>query len=144
MSCSIVTVNLDIMSFFYFFFFPLFFWDRPIGQRQSTRGSWPPGKRANFIVGNPDIVTPTLNVNPTLFAIPCKFFGGIVELQCCNYYHLPIGFPSKSESSMTIVHHKLLTRERRVLANGWTHPSSMTIFVHIFIKNVIREVTVLT
>ena len=42
---------------------------------------------------------------------------------------------------MTIFHHKLLTREGRVLANGWTHPSSMTIFVHLFIRSVIRKVT---
>ena len=33
-----------------------------------------------------------------------------------------------------IFHHKLLTREGRVLANGWTHPSSMTIFVQLIHK----------
>ena len=26
--------------------------------------------------------------NPTLFIIPC-IFEGIIDLQCCNYYHLP-------------------------------------------------------
>ena len=50
-------------------------------------------------------------------------------------------FSSKLQSSMTIFHHKLLTREGRVTANGWTHPSSMTVFVHLFIRNVIQKVT---
>ena len=45
---------------------------------------------------------------------------------------------------MTLFHHKLLTREGRVLADGWTHPSSMTVFVHVFIKNVIQKVSVVT
>ena len=31
---------------------------------------------------------------------------------------------------MTIFHHKLLTREGRVLANGWPHPPSMIVFVN--------------
>jgi hypothetical protein len=34
---------------------------------------------------------------------------------------------------MTIFHDKLLTKESRVLANGWTHPSSMTVFINLFI-----------
>ena len=45
---------------------------------------------------------------------------------------------------MTIFHHKLLTREEMVLANGWTHPSSMTIFVNLFTRNFIPKVTILT
>ena len=36
------------------------------------------------------------------------------------------------QSSLIIFHHKLLTREGKVLANGRTHPWSMTIFVHLF------------
>ena len=35
-------------------------------------------------------------------------------------------------------------RECRVLASAWTHPSSMTIFVHLFIRSVIRKVTIVT
>ena len=36
-----------------------------------------------------------------------------------------------------------MTREGRVLANGWTHPSSMTIFAHSFIRNCdIQKVTI--
>ena len=37
---------------------------------------------------------------------------------------------------MTTFHHKLVTREGRVSANGWTHPSSscVTVFVHLFIQ----------
>ena len=40
------------------------------------------------------------------------------------------------------IHHKLLTREGRVVATGWTHPSSMTIFVHLFIRGVIWNATI--
>ena len=64
------------------------------------------------------LLSPTLNVNLTLFVIPCKLFWGITDLQCCNYCHLPSNFSSKLQSSMTIFHHKLLTREVRVLVNG--------------------------
>ena len=42
------------------------------------------------------------------------------------------------------IHHKLLTREGRVVATGWTHPSSMTIFVHLCIRGVIWKVTIVT
>ena len=43
---------------------------------------------------------------------------------------------------MTIIHHKLLTREGGDLANyGWTHPTSMTKFVRLFIRSVIRKAT---
>ena len=39
---------------------------------------------------------------------------------------------------MTIFHHKLLTREGRVLAYEYTHDSSfMTIYVHLLIQKVI-------
>ena len=43
---------------------------------------------------------------------------------------------------MTISHHKLLTREGRVLENGWTHPSFMTIEVQVFTRSVIRKATI--
>ena len=29
-----------------------------------------------------------------------------MDLQCCNYCHLPNGFSSKLQSSMTVFHHK--------------------------------------
>ena len=51
-----------------------------------------------------------------------------------NYCHLSSDFSSRFQSSIAIFHHKLLTREGMVWANGWTHPSSMTIFVHLFIS----------
>ena len=78
-------------------------------------------------------MSPTLNVNLTLFAISCKFLG-IIDLQSCKKLSVPSGFSSKVQSSMTTFHHKLLTIEGRVLANGWTHPSSMTIFVPLIHK----------
>ena len=43
-------------------------------------------------------------------------------------------FSSIFQSSMTIFHHKLPTREDRVLTNGWTQPSSMTILANLFIN----------
>jgi hypothetical protein len=86
------------------------------------------------------IMSPTLHVKPTLFAIPCKFLGD-TDLQCCNFYHWPIDLSSKFQSSMTIPDHKLLTREGSVWANVWTHPSSMTILVNLFIRSVIWKVT---
>ena len=30
------------------------------------------------------------------------------------------------------------------LANGWTHPLSMTTFVHLFIRSILRKVTIVT
>ena len=45
---------------------------------------------------------------------------------------------------MTIFHHELLTQEGRVSANGWTHPSSMTIFVHLFIRSFIQKIASVT
>ena len=46
-------------------------------------------------------------------------FWGTIHLQCCNYCPLRSNFSSKFQSSMTTFHHKLLTREGRVLANEW-------------------------
>ena len=57
---------------------------------------------SNCLAQYPRVVSPTLNVNPILFVIPCKFFGG---LQCCNYCHLLSDFSSKFQSSMTILYY---------------------------------------
>ena len=85
-------------------------------------------------------MSPTLNVNSTLFVIPLR----IIDLQCRNYCHLQSDFSSKFKSSIRIFHHKLLTRGGRVLANAWTHLSCMTIFVQLFIRSVIWKVTIVT
>ena len=37
-----------------------------------------------------------------------------------------------------------MTREGRLLAKAWTHPSFMTVFVHLFIRSVIQKVTIMT
>jgi hypothetical protein len=88
-------------------------------------------------------VSPTPNDNPTIFVIPCRFFiflrGGIIIFKCCNYCHLPSDFASKFQSSRTIFIHKLLIREDRILANGWTRPSSMTILVNLIKRSVIQK-----
>jgi hypothetical protein len=55
----------------------------------------------SILIVTRSVVSPTLNVNPTLFVIPCKFCFGITNLYCCNYYHLPNDFSSKFQSSMT-------------------------------------------
>jgi hypothetical protein len=94
-----------------------------------------------FSVIDSNFLSPTLNVNSTLFVIPCKLFWGMIDLHYCNYCHLLSGSSSKFQSSMITFHHKL--KEGRVLANGWTHPSSMTIFVHLIIS-VIQNVIIMT
>jgi hypothetical protein len=81
------------------------------------------------------IVSPTLNANPTLFVIPCNFLRDY-RFSVLHILSLTNRFSSKFQSSMTIVYHKLLTREGRILANRWAHPSSMTIFVHLSIRSV--------
>ena len=68
----------------------------------------------------------------------------LIDLQCCNYCHLPSYFASKFLSSMIVFHHKLSTREGKVLANGWTHPSSMNVSVQLFIRSVTQKVTIVT
>ena len=67
-----------------------------------------------------------------------------MDLQCCIDCLLPSDFSSKILSSMIVFHHKLKTTNGRVMANGWTRPSSMRVFVHFFIGSVIRKVTTVT
>ena len=66
------------------------------------------------------IVTNTILLTQYFFGHSLWNSRGIID--CCKYCHLPSHFPSTIESSMTIFHQKLLTREGRVVANGWTHP----------------------
>ena len=73
---------------------------------------------AQYLIVNCGVVSPILNVNPTLLVIPRKVLWGVIDLQCHNYCHLPCDFSSNIQSSITIFHHKLLTTEGRVLANG--------------------------
>ena len=53
---------------------------------------------------NYGIVSPTLNVYPTLFIISCEFLGDYA-FTSCKYCHLPSDFSSKYQSSMTTFHH---------------------------------------
>ena len=63
-------------------------------------------------------------MSPTFFCHSLQRFWGMIDLQCCNYCHLPSdNVSSRFQSSMTIFQHKLLIREGRVLSNGWTYPS---------------------
>ena len=65
-----------------------------------------------------DIVTPTLMLTQQFLSFLVNWGGGVIGLQCCNYYHLPSDSSSKFQSSVTIFHHKVLRREGRVLDNG--------------------------
>ena len=64
---------------------------------------------------NPCSTKPIGCLNPTLTTVPCKkiFFWGGLDLQYCDYCHLPSDSSSKFPSSTVIFHHKLLTRECR-------------------------------
>ena len=37
------------------------------------------------LVVNRGIVSPPLDIKPMLIVISCRFMGGIIDLQCCNY-----------------------------------------------------------
>ena len=39
---------------------------------------------AQYELNSVGAVSPTLNVNRTLFVIPCKFVRGVIDLKCCN------------------------------------------------------------
>ena len=57
--------------------------------------------------------------------------------------------PLPNKIIKTIKNHKTLLicvvdKRRYVLANEKTHPSSMTLFVHLFIRIVIQKVTIVT
>ena len=45
-----------------------------------------------------------------------------MDLQCCNYCHLPSHFPSKLQSFTIVFHHKLVTRERQGIGQ-WMNSS---------------------
>ena len=66
----------------------------------------------------------------------------IVHLQCCNYSHRPNHFHLNFNHPWQHFSHRFLAREGGILANRWTHPSSMTIFVCLFIRSVIQKVTI--
>ena len=58
-------------------------------------------------------------------------FGGVLDLQCCKYFSLTKWIFIQISINISS---NFLTREGRVLANGCTHLSSMTIFVHFIYK----------
>ena len=71
----------------------------------------------------------TLNMIFSVTNSNCKLRYSVTTTKCqpniicrschyCNYCHLPSDFSSKLQLLMTIFHHKLLTREGRILANS--------------------------
>jgi hypothetical protein len=69
------------------------------------------------LIVNRGILLQTLNVNPTLFVIPCveklgRGEGGIVGLQCCNWCQLPSEFSPEFQSSMTQFHCEFADKRR--------------------------------
>jgi hypothetical protein len=97
----------------------------------------------SILIGNCSIMSPNQMLSQCYlsFLVNCL---DIIDSKCCNYCHLLSDCSSKFQLFMTIPHHKLLTREGRAMANGGTHPSSMTVVVRLFIRNVIRKVTTVT
>ena len=89
------------------------------------------------LIVNRGIVTPTLPVIPTLIAIPCT-----QNLEEYRFTALPLLSLTKWFSHPNFNHpwHYFITscwqREGRVSANGWTHPSSTTVFIRSVIQNV--------
>ena len=77
------------------------------------------------------------SILPTLFVIPSKWFWGLHIYSVAITFTYQVVFSPKS--STKISHHKLLPREGRVLTNGWTHPWSMTISFHLFIRIAIQK-----
>ena len=76
---------------------------------------------SNCLIVNRGIVSPTpVHVNPTFIVNPCNFLGVLVDYRfsVLQLLSLSNGFSFKFQSSMKIFHHKLLTGEGRVLANG--------------------------
>ena len=63
-------------------------------------------------------MSPTLNVNPTLFVVPCNLLRGLCIYNVAIIVNYQVIFHPNFKSSMAIFHHKLLTKEGRVLANG--------------------------
>jgi hypothetical protein len=53
---------------------------------------------------NLSILSPTLNVNPTLFAIPRKFYGGLQNYNVAITITLLSDFHPSFQASMTIFH----------------------------------------
>ena len=45
---------------------------------------------------------------------------------------------------ISIIHDNISSQKGRVLAYGWTCPSSMAVFVNLFIRKVIQKVTIVT
>ena len=74
---------------------------------------------AQYYIVNRGVGSPTQNVNPTFFVTPDFFWRGALYI-----YNVAIIFTyqsyssSKFQSSMTVFHRMLLTREGSVLANG--------------------------
>jgi hypothetical protein len=96
----------------------------------------------SILIVNRGIVSPTLNVNPTLFVIPCEMFGGlcVYSVAIVVTYHA-IFHPSFIHPWLYFIT-SCWQEKIRFLANGWPHPSSMTIFVHLFVRNVIQKITI--
>jgi hypothetical protein len=81
-------------------------------------------------------VSPTVNVNPTLFVIPCKYSRGLLIYTVAIIVTYQVIF-----IQFSIIHNNISSqvadKEGIVLANERTHPAPMTIFVHLIIRRAI-------
>jgi hypothetical protein len=69
-------------------------------------------------------VSPTLNVNPTLFVIPRKTLGRLLDLQRCKNCHLPSDFFTQ----ISIIHDNISSQvvdKRRQSFGQWMNSSIM-------------------
>ena len=72
---------------------------------------------SSILFVNHGIVSPTVNVNPTLFVISCKKKLGDYRATSMHLLSLTNNFSSKFQSSMTIFEDKLLTRETHIIGH---------------------------
>jgi hypothetical protein len=64
-----------------------------------------------------------------------------IDLQHCNCCHLLSGFPSKKLLSMMVIHYKNVRMQNVPKVDEL---KGMTTFVNLFIRSVIRKLTILT
>ena len=76
-------------------------------------------------------MSPTLNVNPTLFVIPCTNNWMIINLHYCNYSHLPSNFSSKFNENIS----SKVADKRRKGFGQWMNSS----IIHDEIYTLIRK-----
>ena len=79
------------------------------------------------------VVSPTLNLNQTLFVIPFKKLG-FIDLQCCNCYHLPCDFIQNA-----IIHDNILSQVASKRRYGFGQRMNPSIILDIICKLILMK-----